>query len=168
MSRNGIQFAVKSGANYLQQRLAYRFDWPFNKPMQIAVSITDACAARCVMCDIWKLPVKDELTASEWIQSLDQIRRWMGPFWLSLSGGEPFQKPGIFDILKFCRDNQIKTKISSNGIMLRETYLDRVLRYPARHPRALCSLRGGIALPACARSAHRVGCGDRHHGRQLS
>jgi radical SAM protein with 4Fe4S-binding SPASM domain len=172
MLRNGIQFAVKGGANYLQQQLAYRFDRPFNEPMQITVSITDACAARCVMCDIWKLPVKDEMTAAEWIQSLDQMRKWMGSFWLSLSGGEPFQKPGIFDILKFCRDNQIKTKISSNGIMLRETYLDRVLRYgpdflslSVESPRAELhdTLRGTPGLHArCVEALHYLRARDPH------
>jgi radical SAM protein with 4Fe4S-binding SPASM domain len=126
---NGLEFVVNSGANYLQQQLAYRFDQPFNKPTQVTVSITDACAARCVMCDIWKLQAKDELTAPEWIKFLGQMREWLGPFWLVVTGGEPFQKPGIFDILQFCRDHQIKVKMSSNGMLLRPAYLDRVLQH---------------------------------------
>jgi MoaA/NifB/PqqE/SkfB family radical SAM enzyme len=127
--RNELEFVVKSGVNYVQQKLAYRFDQPLNKPTQVTVSITDACAARCVMCDIWKLQVKDELTADEWIKFLGQMREWLGPFWLVITGGEPFQKPGMFQILQFCRDHQIKTKMSSNGILLRPVYLDRVLQH---------------------------------------
>lgn len=129
MMGNGIQFVVNSGTSYLQQQLSYQFDQPFNKPTQITVSITDACAAHCVMCDIWKLQVQDELSSDEWIGFLGQMRQWMGPFWLVITGGEPLQKPGIFDILQFCRDHQIKTKMSSNGILLRPTYLDRILQH---------------------------------------
>lgn len=127
--RNKLEFVVNSGVNYVRQKLAYRFDQPLNKPTQVTVSITDACAAHCVMCDIWKLQVKDELTADEWMKFLGQMREWLGPFWLVITGGEPFQKPGIFEILQFCRDHQIRTKMSSNGLMLRPTYLDRVLQH---------------------------------------
>jgi len=126
----GIQFAFSNGVNYLKQNLSYRFQQPFNKPTHVMIADTYACAARCVMCDIWKnMEVKDELTAREWINFLGQMRQWLGPFWLVFCGGEPFQKPGIFDILKFCRDNKIKTKMSSNGLLLRPTYLDRILQY---------------------------------------
>jgi len=162
MMRSEIQFAVNYGINYLKQRLAYQFDQPFNKPTQVAISITEACAARCVMCDIWKLQVRDELTAPQWIEFLSHMREWLGPFWLSISGGEPFQKPGIVDILKFCRDNQIKTKISSNGMLLVPSFLDRILPYgpdflslSIDSPRAVVhdKLRGTPGLHARCREA---------------
>lgn len=124
-----MQFAFRSGINYLKQRAAYWTDRPWNKPTQVTLSITYACLARCTMCDIWKSPPEDELTADQWIEFLATMREWLGPFWLVLSGGEPFQKPGIFDILAFCRENEIQTKVSSNGMLLRPAYLERVLQY---------------------------------------
>lgn len=124
-----MQFVINNGTNYLKQRLAYQLDRPLSKPSQITASITYVCSARCMMCDIWKSPPENELTADQWIHFLGQMREWLGPFWLVLSGGEPFQKPGIFDVLAFCKENQIKTKVSSNGMLLTQKYLNRVLKY---------------------------------------
>ena len=124
-----FQFLTSYGINYLHQQASYSLDRVLNKPIQVHVSITNACAARCEMCDIWKLPVHDELSADEWIGVLDKMRDWLGPFWLAIAGGEPFQKPGIFDVLKYCRAVGIKTKVSSNGLLLSPKYRQNVLQY---------------------------------------
>ncbi|MFQ5460391.1 MAG: radical SAM protein [Anaerolineae bacterium] len=125
---NDIRFATYQGVNHLAQGLSYRADRPLAKPSQVTILLTDACAARCIMCDIWKLDASGELAVEEWIPVLDDLRAWLGPFFLVISGGEPFQKAGIFDFLAHCRAIGIKTKMSSNGMYLgsRKT-LDRVL-----------------------------------------
>jgi len=124
---NDIRFAAYQGSNHVAQQLSYRFDRRLNKPSQVSVLITDACAARCVMCDIWKLKARDELEADEWRRVLDRLREWLGPFFLVISGGEPFQKPGMFEILEHCRSIGVKTKMSSNGMYLTPKACDRVL-----------------------------------------
>lgn len=125
--KSDIQLAINSGLNYVVNKATYILDQPLSKPTQVTISVTDACAARCTMCDIWQLQVKDELTASDWQTTLGHLRDWLGPFWLIITGGEPFQKRGIFDILSFCRDHQIKAKISSNGMYLKPKYCDKIL-----------------------------------------
>ena len=35
---------------------------------------------------------------------------------LSISGGEPFLHPDLFEMVKFCKDNGIKTVIFTSGI----------------------------------------------------
>ena len=122
-----IEFAAYQGTNHLAQRLSYRLDRQIAKPNQVTVLITDACAARCVMCDIWKLQAHDELDVDEWKRVLDQLRGWLGPFFLVISGGEPFQKRGIFELLAHCRRIGIKTKMSSNGMYLTPRACDQVL-----------------------------------------
>lgn len=124
-----MEFVVTGGTNYAAHRASLSLDQLLCKPTQITISVTDACSARCTMCDIWKLQPRDELSAQEWINVLGQMRRWLGPFWLSITGGEPFQKPGIFDILSFCREQGISTKMSSNGMFLKPAHLDRVLQH---------------------------------------
>lgn len=123
-----LEFAVYHGSNHVAQRVSYQMDRPLNKPNQVTVLLTDACAARCVMCDIWKLKAEDELTVDEWKPILDDLRGWLGPFFLVISGGEPFQMPGIFDFLGHCRRIGIKTKMSSNGMYLgNQRYREQVL-----------------------------------------
>jgi len=122
-----IRFAAYQGSNHVAERVSYALDRNLNKPSKVTLNITDACAARCTMCDIWKLQVHDELVADEWMRVLDDLRGWLGPFFLVISGGEPFQKRGMFDILAHCRDIGIKTKMSSNGMYLTPAACDRIL-----------------------------------------
>ena len=121
-----IEFAVYQGSNHLAQRLSYAMDRRLAKPNQVSVLITDICAARCTMCEMWKLKENNELTVDEWKRSLDQLREWLGPFFLVISGGEPFQKRGFFDILEHCRRIGIKTKVSTNGMYLTEKACERI------------------------------------------
>ena len=125
--RGDIRFAAYQGANHIRQNLSYKFDRPLGKPSQVTVLITDACAARCVMCDIWKLQAEGELEAAEWMDVVDRLREWLGPFFLVVSGGEPFQKPGMFELLEHCRAVGVKTKLSSNGMYLTRKNCDRIL-----------------------------------------
>jgi MoaA/NifB/PqqE/SkfB family radical SAM enzyme len=125
---NDLAFAAYQGTNHIAQRLSYQMDRQLGKPNQVTVLITDVCAARCVMCDIWKLQENNELTIDEWKTALDRLREWLGPFFLVISGGEPFQKRGIFDFLAHCRSLGIKTKMSTNGMYLTRKACDRVLQ----------------------------------------
>ena len=103
-----VQFAATQGLNHLRLKASYSLDRPLGKPDKVSVIITDACAARCTMCDIWKLQAHNELDVDEWKRVLDDLRSWLGPFFIVISGGEPFQKRGMFDILAHCRDIGIK------------------------------------------------------------
>jgi MoaA/NifB/PqqE/SkfB family radical SAM enzyme len=150
-----IEFAAHQGANHVAQRLSYAADRPFGKPNQVSILITDACAARCLMCDIWKLDASGELTVDEWKPILDDLREWLGPFFLVISGGEPFQKPGIFEFLGHCRDIGIKTKMSTNGMFLsNRRYLDQIMTVGPdflsfsidHHDRAVHDRLRGVAL----------------------
>ena len=35
---------------------------------------------------------------------------------ISISGGEPFLHPDLFEMIKFCKDNEIRTVIFTSGI----------------------------------------------------
>ena len=122
-----IEFATYQGTNHLSQQLSYRMDRRLNKPSQVSLLITDICAARCSMCEMWKLQENNELSIDEWKTVLDRLREWLGPFFLVISGGEPFQKKGFFDFLAHCREIGIKTKVSSNGMYLTPKACERVL-----------------------------------------
>ncbi|MCE7938058.1 hypothetical protein DCC79_10320 [bacterium] len=122
-----IQFAVYHGTNHVAQQASYALDRRLNKPSQVSLLITDVCAARCTMCEMWKLQENDELSIDEWKRVLDDLRGWLGPFFLVISGGEPFQKRGFFEFLAHCRQIGIKTKVSSNGMFLTRKACERIL-----------------------------------------
>ena len=72
--------------------------WPKMLPLNLTLNVTYRCPSRCQTCNVWKKNVS-ELTLDEW----EKIFKKMGhsPFWLILSGGEPFLKEGMIELLDF-------------------------------------------------------------------
>ncbi len=67
------------------------------KPYKLTFSITFKCQSRCKTCDIWQLKPTGEL-------SLDEIREFARKNtsfrWIEITGGEPFLRSDIVDIVK--------------------------------------------------------------------
>ncbi len=70
-------------------------------PYKLTFAITYHCNSRCTFCNIWKKKPKNEL-------SLDEIQRIGAKAdfikWLNLTGGEPFLRPDIVDIVASFRN----------------------------------------------------------------
>jgi len=57
------------------------------------------CNARCVHCDIWKNRGKeDSPTLEHWKTLLSDLRQWLGPVHVFISGGEAMLKPYAIDV----------------------------------------------------------------------
>jgi len=71
-------------------------------PRMLTYTVTFACNARCVMCDSWKLPRRDELTLEELqrifaqLPVLDAVR---------LTGGEPLLRRDFPEIARLVQDH---------------------------------------------------------------
>jgi MoaA/NifB/PqqE/SkfB family radical SAM enzyme len=50
---------------------------------------------------------------------LGEIKDFVGPFHINFSGGEPLLKRGVFDILNYCRDNDILAGLTTNAVILK-------------------------------------------------
>ena len=67
-------------------------------PQALSLEITRRCVARCVMCNIWKIPrAVQNLPVTQWIELLSSelfadIRE------LDITGGEPFIRDDLFDL----------------------------------------------------------------------
>jgi MoaA/NifB/PqqE/SkfB family radical SAM enzyme len=68
------------------------------KPQSVSLEITHECIARCIMCNIWKIPGDvSNLSMPEWIKLLSSelfadIRE------LDVTGGEPFIRDDLIDL----------------------------------------------------------------------
>lgn len=56
------------------------------------------------MGDLWKVPRNGELNVTQWSGIIRKLKDWLGTFRLTISGGETFFKPGIWDFLRQCED----------------------------------------------------------------
>lgn len=85
-------------------------------PINYTVSLLYTCNSRCSTCNIWKKKAKN-LSVDEYAKIFKSIGR--APYWITFSGGEPFLRNDIVDIIqtiyKISRPRIIN--IPTNGIL---------------------------------------------------
>ena len=112
--------------------IRYRLLKSTGKPYRLealSLEITHRCICRCLMCNIWKIPAQvPDLELSDWLQLLSspELRNLRE---LDLTGGEPFARNDLGELLKgICTLQQthfpgLRTlAITTNGILT-----DRIL-----------------------------------------
>jgi len=98
------------------------------KPEFIILDITHRCNLKCNICDIRKDKPIEEFTTDEVKGLITQAIEW-GVKEFVLSGGEPFVREDIFDILEFVKEKNYHIGILTNGIVLTEDFIKRLLPY---------------------------------------
>ncbi|MGD0728964.1 MAG: radical SAM protein [Candidatus Micrarchaeaceae archaeon] len=72
------------------------------KPYKLNFAVTMWCQSRCLTCNIWQMKPKDELTLDE----IKEFARKNNSFrWIGITGGEPFLRSDIVDIVKAFKEN---------------------------------------------------------------
>jgi len=93
-------------------------------PLGAQLDLTYRCNERCVHC---YLDHEDhgELTFAEITSLLDQMAE-AGVFFLTISGGEIFLRPDLFDILAHARKLMFSVKIKTNALLIKEEQARRI------------------------------------------
>jgi MoaA/NifB/PqqE/SkfB family radical SAM enzyme len=104
------------------------------RPTSIAVLLTERCNARCVHCDIWKNRGKeDSPAADQWKEFLSDLRCWLGPVQVILSGGEAILNPYAIDLVSYGSSLGLFIELLSHGFWEDQTKIERLaLAKPAR------------------------------------
>ena len=102
------------------------------RPLNLTFSVTYRCNARCRTCNVWKKRV-DDLTLPEYPRIFDALGRSL--YWATFSGGEPFIRPDLIDIVLACyeRCRPSIITIPTNGL-LHAAIVDGVARLSRRAP----------------------------------
>ena len=113
-----------------------------NFPHKISYVVTYRCNLMCKMCNIWKKKLNEEL-------NIDQIERFFAKSnrfsWVGITGGEPFLREDITEIVKIILDNcQELTAIhfATNGTMTSRIVdsVEKILRYKNKKIKLLFTL----------------------------
>ena len=116
---------IKNGIRFRYQRVAGKI----HKPQAVSLEVTHRCIAKCVMCNIWRIP-KDNplLAADDWLALLSRDL-FTDLVELDITGGEPFLRSDLTDILNaVCRlkrrhlPSLQSIAVTTNGILT-----DRIL-----------------------------------------
>lgn len=97
------------------------------KPHQIIIDITHRCQLHCKYCSRWETnhsdAIKKELTTEEWKNAVLKLKNWLGEYiTISISGGEPFLRTDIFEIIKYARTLGIKVVCVTNAFDIQNLY----------------------------------------------
>jgi len=89
------------------------------EPLQtITLRVTKACNLRCLQCySVSGAKLKDELSFEEIKNIIDQSKE-LGAVRIFFTGGEPFMRSDILEIMKYADDNNFAIYISTNGTLL--------------------------------------------------
>ena len=94
------------------------------QPTDASIILTYRCPMRCVMCNIWQHPTdrREELQAAD-LRTLPDLR------FINLTGGEPFIREDLADIVEECYRHTRRIVISTSG-----WFEDRVIALARRFP----------------------------------
>lgn len=85
--KNGIRFRYLRAVGKTQ------------KPHAVSLEITHRCIAKCIMCNIWRIPADTALlSADEWLALLSRDL-FSDLVELDITGGEPFLRPDLAEFL---------------------------------------------------------------------
>lgn len=94
------------------------------------IRLTKGCNLRCPHCYVNAgLPLENELTLKEIKSVIDQLAE-LKAFYVFYTGGEPFIRKDIVEILKYTHQKGIGISISSNGTLLNEDLLRKIENVP--------------------------------------
>ncbi len=102
------------------------------RPLNLTFSVTYRCNAMCRTCNVWKKRVQD-LTLVEYERIFHSLGSSL--YWATFSGGEPFIRPDLIDIVTACYDHchPAIVTIPTNGLLRREI-VDGVARLSRHAP----------------------------------
>ena len=85
----GAYGRVYEGVNYRLRTFAGGRWASHVRPTSAALLLTERCNARCLHCDIWRnRGQEDSPTIGEWKRLLSDLRAWLGPVPVTMTGGE--------------------------------------------------------------------------------
>lgn len=98
------------------------------RPVSIVLLITENCSAKCLHCDIWKNRFKEDTTLEEWRTLLTDLRNWLGPVHVVISGGEALMKGYTVDLVAHAHKIGLCLEILTHGYWKDQTKIERLAR----------------------------------------
>ncbi len=97
------------------------------KPQYVALNITDNCCFECIMCDQWKTVKDHELTTRQWKDIFSQFKA-QGIKTVAFSGGEPFLRKDIIELVQCVNDMGMEPVVVTNGYLLNEKKIEEAVK----------------------------------------
>ena len=115
-----------------KKNLAFHFsevlNYPFAKPHWVYISLSHNCTYNCRMCEVVKILKGYELPEEMAKKSLDSISGWDWGSTVLFTGGEPFLRKDIFELIEYSVKRNLKTEVVSNGSLVTQELARKIMR----------------------------------------
>ena len=96
--------------------------------INLFIECTDACNLKCAHCYLGDINQSTELPLEKIKSVLDQFSD-IGGEYLTLSGGEPFLRKDIFDIIEYASSRPLFVGVFSNGVLITDEIAKKLSQY---------------------------------------
>ncbi len=112
------------------------------RPGSVVIVLTMRCTARCTHCDIWKNrgPEDGLATPEQWKTFLADVRSWLGPAHVVITGGEALLNPHATELLAHGSSLGLFMELLTHGYWQDQTRIEAAAR--ARPWRITLSMDG--------------------------
>jgi len=118
---------LHEGINYRLRTFAGGRVASFCRPTSIALLLTERCNARCIHCDIWKnRGPEDRPSLDEWRRLLAELRRWLGPVQVVLTGGEALLNPDTIEVVAYGSSLGLFIEVLSHGFWADQSKIEKL------------------------------------------
>jgi len=115
-----------------KKNLEYHFSetlgHPFAKPYWIYISLSHECTFKCQMCGVVNILKGYSLSTGQVTKTLDEIAGWGRDCVVLFTGGEPFLRKDIFELIHHSMKRGLKTEVVSNGSLINEELAQQIVR----------------------------------------
>ena len=107
---------------WLGSKVSTRFLPSASRPLSAHIKLTENCQAKCISCDYWKSRWADAIDTERAVKLVNEIDA-AGIRTLRLTGGEPFLRRDIFEVLEKADTSRFKQIIvQTNGLLLKKLH----------------------------------------------
>lgn len=97
------------------------------RPTSIALLMTEHCNARCIHCDIWKNRGPEQRpTRAHWQTLLSDLRRWLGPVKVVMTGGEALLNPDSLELVAHGSSIGLSIEVLSHGFWKDQSMMEKL------------------------------------------
>lgn len=110
-------------------------NFPFVRPDFLQINLTTRCNLKCRICTTYKFSsqIDQELTAAE-IKKIVLQAAELGLRKIVFSGGEPFLRNDIFEIISFLKKNtKMDVVITTNGTLIDSVLAEKIIQAQTNH-----------------------------------
>lgn len=112
-------------------------------PFSLFLSVTSRCNLACQHCAVYsdRFDYEPDLATEQWLKFADEIAD-LKIFRVKISGGEPFVREDIFDILDSLYKKPLRISINTSGTLINEEKARRISEYLDKLDDIMVSLDG--------------------------